>query len=123
LVRAHLRRSRARRVLLGASFDHSGLGALRALEEAGRAQESALVLLGGTVEGRAELRSPGTRLVGDVAFFLERYGQDVIGLALDILRKKPVPPAMFARHAVLTPANVDHYYPNDCLLNPSPTGN
>ena len=118
-VRKHLRRSGGRRVLLGADWDHAGLGALRALEEAGRSEDSAIVTLGGTPEGRVELRRPGTRLVGDVAFFLDRYGRDVIGLALDVLAKKSVPPAAFAKHVVLTSTNVHHYYPNDSLLNPS----
>ena len=29
---------------------------------------------------------------------------------------KPVPPAVFVRHHVITPENVDHFYPNDVLL-------
>jgi ribose transport system substrate-binding protein len=117
LVRSHLRRSRARRILVGGAFDPSALGALYAFEEAGRSQDCAVVALGGCVEGRMELRRPGTRLVGDVAFFVDRYGDNVIRLVLDVLEKKPVPAAVTAKHQVLTSRNVDHYYSNDCLLN------
>jgi ribose transport system substrate-binding protein len=117
LVRSHLRRSRAQRILVGAAFDPSALGALYAFEEAGRSQECAVVALGGCVEGRIELRRPGTRLVGDVAFFLDKYGDNVIRLALDVLEKKPVPAAVTAKHKVLTSKNVDYYYSNDLLLN------
>lgn len=117
LVRAHLRRSRARRILVGGAFDPSALGAMYAFEEAGRSHDCAVVALGGCMEGRMELRKPGTRLIGSVAFFLDKYGDSVIRLALDMLEKRPVPAAVTAKHQVLTARNVDHYYPNDCLLN------
>ena len=67
-------------------------------------------------EGRAELREPHTSFVGSVAFFPERYGPDLIRVSLDILAKKPVPPAVFVDHKLVTPMTVDHYYPNDGLL-------
>ena len=123
LIRDHLCRSRARRILVGAAFDPSALGALRALEEAGRSEDIAVVSLGGCVEGRMELRRPGTRLIGDVAFFVDKYGENVIRLAMDVLEKKPIPSASFAKHKVLTPENVDHYYPNDSLLSPTTAEN
>jgi hypothetical protein len=37
-------------------------------------------------------------------------------LALDILAHKPVSPAVFTNHQIITPENVDHFYPNDSLL-------
>ena len=123
LVRWHLRRSHARRILVGGAYDPSTLGALYAFEEAGRSQDCAVVTLGGCVEGRMELRKPGTRLMGNVAFFVDKYGENVIRLALDILEKKPVPAAVTMKHQVLTSKNVDHYYPNDCLLNPATVEN
>ena len=116
LVRAHLRRSHPQRILVGASYDPSALGALYAFEEAGRSHDCAVVSLGGCVEGRVELRRPGTRLVGDVAFFGDKYGENIIRLAIDVLEKKPIPAALTIKHQVLTAKNVDHYYPNDCLL-------
>ena len=64
---------------------------------------------------RAELRRPATRLIGSVAYFPEKYGDGIIALALDILAKKPVPSAVFVKHALITSANVDHYYPNDSV--------
>jgi ribose transport system substrate-binding protein len=66
-------------------------------------------------EGRQELRQPNTRLVGSVAFFPERYGENVIRVSLDILSGRPVPPAVFVEHKLVTPSTVDHYYPNDSL--------
>jgi ribose transport system substrate-binding protein len=66
-------------------------------------------------EGRAELREPKSRFVGSVAYFPERYGENIIRVSLDILNQRPVPPAVFVEHKLITPTTVDHYYPNDGL--------
>jgi ribose transport system substrate-binding protein len=118
-VRKHLRESKARRILVGAANDSSALGALRALQEAGRANDCAIAGQNAEPEARAELRVPDTRLVASVAYFAEKYGDGLIRLALDILGGKPVPPAIFTSHQIITPENVDHFYPNDALLSVS----
>jgi ribose transport system substrate-binding protein len=118
-VRKHLRETTAKRILVGAANDSSALGALRAFEEAGRGNECAIVGQNAEPEARAELRSPQTRLIASVAYFPEKYGDGLIRLALDILAKKAVPPAIFTSHQIITPENVDHFYPNDSLLTGS----
>jgi len=115
-VRKYLRESKAKRILVGAVNDPSALGALRAFQEAGRAQDCAIVGQNAEPEARAELRTPNTRLVASVAYFPEQYGDGLVRLALDILAGKAVPPAVFTSHHVITPENVDHFYPNDGLL-------
>lgn len=112
-VRKHLRTSRSRRTLLSAATDPSALGALRAFEEAGSAAHCAIVGHNADPEGRAELREPRTKLIGSVAYFPEKYGEGILRLALDILARKPTPPAVFTRHQLITPENVDQYYPDD----------
>jgi ribose transport system substrate-binding protein len=121
-VRRYLRASRAKRVLVGAINDPSALGALRAFQEAGRVEGCAVMGQNASPEGRAELRRPGTRLTGSVAYFPEKYGGAIVALALDILNRRPVPPAVFAKHQLVTPETVDHVYPNDNLLEPAPAG-
>ena len=69
------------------------------------------------LEARAELRRPESRLIGSVAYFPERYGEDVIPLCLNILQRKPVPPAVFVKHQLATKENVDRLYPNDALIS------
>jgi ribose transport system substrate-binding protein len=118
-VRKHLRESKARRILVGAVNDPSAIGALRAFQEAGRANECAIVGQNAELEARAELRVADTRLVASVAYFPERYGDGLIRLALDILGGKAVPPALFTTHQIITAENVDHFYPNDGLLSDS----
>ncbi len=115
-VRKHLRESKWKKILVGAANDSSALGAIRAFQEAGRAGECAVVGQNAEPEARTELRSPGTRLIASVAYFPEKYGDGLIRLAMDILANKPVPPAVFTNHQLITPENVDHFYPNDSLL-------
>ncbi|HEY7390231.1 MAG TPA: substrate-binding domain-containing protein [Bryobacteraceae bacterium] len=115
-VRKHLRSSIARRIILGAINDTSALGALRAFQEAGRAERCAVMSHNASPEGRAELREPHTRLVGSVGYFPERYGEDLIRVSLDLLNRRPVPPAVFVKHQIITPETVDHFYPNDGLV-------
>ena len=120
VVRRHLRTHKSRRVLVGAINDPSAIGALRAFQEAGRAESCAIMGQNASPEGRAELRRPGTRLVGSVAYFPEQYGTAILGVALDILNHRPVPPAVFAKHEIVTPENVNHVYPNDDLMLVAP---
>ena len=111
VVRRYLRRTRARRTLVVAINDPSALGALRAFEEAGRSHLCAVMGQNAVKEAIEELRRPGTRLVGSVAYFPERYGEELIPLALSILQKKPVPSAVFVNHQLVTPKNVGLLYP------------
>jgi ribose transport system substrate-binding protein len=115
-VRKHLRTSKAEFTLVGAANDPSALGALRAFQEAGRASDCAIAGQNAEPEGRAELRRPHTRLIASVAYFPEKYGTHLLRLALDIMERKPTPPALFIKHQLITPDNVDHFYPNDALM-------
>src|SRR3990170_3675008 len=114
-MRKHLRATRAKRFIIGAINDPSALGAMRALQEAGRSESCAIMGQNASPEGRAELREPGTRLIGSVAYFPQKYGAEIVAVALDILHRRPVPPAVFVKHQLVTPETVDHIYPNDRL--------
>lgn len=115
-TRRHLRRSERQRVLVAGVNDSSALGAARAFQEAGRGTSCAIVGQNAEPDARAELREPRTPFIGSVAYFPERYGEELIGLALDILARRPTPPAKFVRHQVVTAQNLHHFYPNDALL-------
>src|SRR5688572_24206695 len=115
-VRRYIRMSKARHVLVGAANDPSALGAVRAFQETGREATCAVVGQNAEPDARQELRSTRTPLVASVAYFPERYGSGLVRLALDILSKKAVPPAVFTRHQIITAENVDHFYPNDSLV-------
>ena len=120
-VRKHLRGSKAQHVLIGCVNDASALAAVRAFQEAGRADRCAVVGQNAEPDARTELRQPQTPLVASVGYFPERYGDALIRLALDILSGKAVPPAVFIKHQVITRENVDHFYPNDALIPAPPS--
>ena len=115
-VRKHLRSSSSRRIIVGAINDTSALGALRAFQEAGRSDCCVVMGQNASPEGRLEMREPRTRFIGSVGYFPERYGDELIRVGLEILNRRPVPPAVFVKHQLITPENVDHFYPNDSLL-------
>ncbi len=110
-----LRKSSAKRILVGCINDATALGALRAFEESGRPEDCAIAGQNATIAARAALRQPHSRLIGSVAYFPENYGTHLVPLAMDILSGKPVPTAVFVKHALITAHNVDQYYPNDAL--------
>jgi len=119
IVLKHLTRSAAKRFLVGAINDAVALGALRAFAEIGRPEDCAIMGQNGTIAARTELRMPGSRLIGSVAFFPEKYGDHLMPLAMGILRRKCIPPAVFIKHTLITAQNVDNYYPNDALIPPT----
>ena len=64
----------------------------------------------------------GTRTAIPQAYFPESYGDGLVRLAFEILHRRPVPPALFTRHQLLTAADVDHVYPNDRLMGFTSSG-
>lgn len=115
LTRRHLQFAPKRRTLVTGINDYAVLGALRAFEEAGRSNLCLAVSHGGGPEARRELRLPRTPLVATVAFFPEKYGENLLLLALDILNKRANPPAVYMPVQLLTRRNVDDFYPLDIL--------
>ena len=117
IIRQYLRRAPARRTLVGTVNDVCALAALRAFDEVGASANCAVVGQNAIHETRNELRRPDTRLVGTVAYFPERYGDEILSLALGILQKKSVPSTVFVKHQLITPRNVDLIYPLDERLD------
>jgi ribose transport system substrate-binding protein len=115
VMRKYLRAGDRRHTLVGAMNDNSALGALRAYEEAGRSEDCAIMGQNGSAEARQELRKDQSRLVGSVAYFPEKYGDGLVQLALALLNRRFVAPAIFTPHKLLTSQNVDHIYPNDSM--------
>jgi ribose transport system substrate-binding protein len=110
-VKRHLAKSKAKRILVSAIFDPSALGALEAFRDADRLQECAIVGQNGSIEARLQMRKPTSRLIGSVAYFPERYGEQLIALALDILAQRvPIPNAIFIKHQLITPTNLKLHY-------------
>lgn len=113
VIRRHLRRIPAKRTLVGTVNDICALAAVRGFEEAGCSHLCAIAGQNATPEARMELRRANSPLIGSVAFFPERYGDQLIPLALSVLQKKSPPTAVFIEHQLITPRNVRAIYPLD----------
>ena len=42
--------------------------------------------------------------------------QVAVAVAAMVLNRRAIPPAVFVKHQLVTPENVDHIYPNDQLI-------
>ena len=110
-VTRHLRESKATKILVSAIFDPSALGALQAFKDADRLQDCAIVGQNGSIEARVQMRKPNSKVIGSVAYFPERYGEQLIALALDMLTQRiPIPNTIFIKHQLITPRNLKQYY-------------
>ncbi len=116
IVRRHVRNTPVQRTVVLAGNDRMALGAIRAFQECGRDPLCAVMGQNATIEARHELRRPRSPLIGSVAYFPERYGDEILRLATAILFHQPVPPAVFTRHELITRENVDRIYPLDGVL-------
>lgn len=107
----YLKTSTASRILVSTINDPSAIGALEAFKDAGRLQDCAIVGQNCSIEARLEIHRPNSRLLGSVAYFPEKYGEQLIALALDILTQRiPIPHAIFIKHQLITPKNLGQYY-------------
>ncbi len=107
------------KALIAAMDDTTALAAKAALEGTGRLADGAIVGHGvdrsihGGMSDRKELdpNNRGSIVLGSVAFYLDRYGYDVLPLAVRMLRGETVPMRTVTRHKLITAANVFIEYP------------
>jgi ribose transport system substrate-binding protein len=102
---------RARRIAVLCYNGLNAIGALRAVEECGRAGDVLIVSQGGVAEVREAIRRRGSPLWGAVAHFPERFGERLIPIVRAILRGEPAPQTTYTEHVLLTRANMRRYYP------------
>jgi ribose transport system substrate-binding protein len=102
---------RGKRLLVSGFHDLCAVGALRAVREAGRESEVAIVGQNATREGQMEIRRRNSRMIASIAYFPERYGPRLVQLASELAAGRQVPPAVYTQHVVLDRRNIGYYYP------------
>jgi len=102
---------RGKRLLISGFNDLCAVGALRAVREAGRENDVAIVGQNAAREGREEIHRTGSRLIASIAYFPEKYGMRLVQLATDLVAGRQVPPAIYTSHVVLDRRNIEFYYP------------
>ena len=119
LLGKFLRAQSGRKVLVAALDDPTALAAKTAIEIAGRLGDCIIVSHGvdrsvhGGASDKKELdpNNRGSILLGSVAFFLDRYGYEVLPLALRMLNGETIPLRTATRHILVTSQNVFQIYP------------
>jgi ribose transport system substrate-binding protein len=101
----------AHRIAVISINDDAAIGAISAARAMGRAGDVIVVGQGADRRAREEMLRPDSRLVGSTSYMPERYGEQLIPLALRILRHEPVPPAVYVEHHFITAENLAEFYP------------
>src|SRR6516225_9325429 len=107
------------RLLIASLDDLAAVYATRAIEMNRRQSDCIIVSQGldpnihGGVSEKKEL-DPNNRssvVLGSVAYYMDRYGYDVLPLALRLLGGETLPPRTVTQHTLVTAANVFREYP------------
>lgn len=105
-------------LLMGSDTDCT-LGALRAIEDAGRADNTLTCGLGATPEGLLQLRTNPSWLC-EAALFLEDWPLYILAEAVAIANGVTPPDLTPAPQIMLTKDNVDQYYEGDSVIQLPP---
>ncbi len=107
------------KLLVAALDDATALSAKAAVEAVSRGTDTVIVSQGcddsmhGGFNEKKEIdpQNRGSIVLGSVAYFLDRYGYDVLPLALHLLGGGTLPPRTTTQHVLVTAANVFRIYP------------
>jgi ribose transport system substrate-binding protein len=107
------------KLLVAALDDATALSAKAAVEAVSRSTDSVIISQGcdrsmrGGFNDKKEIdpQNRGSIVLGSVAYFLDRYGYDVLPLALHLLGGASLPPRTATRHLLITAGNVFRVYP------------
>jgi ribose transport system substrate-binding protein len=119
LLTKYLAQQTRRKVLVATLDDPTALWARTAVETTRRVNDCVIVSQGldRTIHGGSNEKKeidPTNRasaILGSVAYYLDRYGYEVMPLALRMLKGQTVPPRTVTKHILVTPANVFREYP------------
>ena len=108
-----------RKVLVATLDDASALAAKSAVEAAGRISDCVIVSQGAdrSIHGGASEKKEidpanrGSIVLGSVAYFFDRYGYEILPIALRMLRGEQVPSQTSTKHILISAKNVFLEYP------------
>ena len=119
LLAKFLQTQRGQRVLIATLDDLAAVYAKNAIEMNRRQSDCIIVSQGldrnihGSASEKKEIdpNNRGSVVLGSVAYYMDRYGYDVLPLALRLLAGEPLPPRTVTEHMLVTAANVFREYP------------
>src|SRR5437764_2102825 len=107
------------RVLIATLDDLAAVYAKNAIEMNRRQSDCVIISQGldrnihGSASEKKEIdpNNRGSVVLGSVAYYMDRYGYDVLPLALRLLAGETLPPRTVTRHVLITAGNVFQEYP------------
>ena len=119
LLTKFLRTETGQKLLVATLDDLAAIYAKNAIELNRRQGDCVIVsqgldpnIHGGTTEKKEiDPNNRGSVVLGSVAYYVDRYGNEVLPLALRLLAGKPVPKLTFTHHMLVTATNVFQEYP------------
>jgi ribose transport system substrate-binding protein len=101
-------------LLISASNDNCTRGAIRAIRELGREKSTAIMSQGWGPDPdlEAELQSIESPLIGAIAYFPERYGERILPIVLQCLKRQPVSPSYYCDHDLLLKRGLEKHQPS-----------
>lgn len=109
-------------IIVSAINDESLIGAVRAIQLAGRESSTVEAGQGADGTGLPEIRTD-SHWIGDTAYFPEFYGKYIMEFVEDLKAGKKVPPYAFLPRVFIDKANINQYYPgSDTVSIKSPPG-
>jgi ribose transport system substrate-binding protein len=94
---------RRERLLIAASNDNCARGAIRAIRQLGREKCTAILSQGWGPDQEldAELQCTDSPLIGAIAYFPEKYGERILPIVLQCLKRQPVSPSYYCEHQLI----------------------
>jgi ABC-type sugar transport system substrate-binding protein len=119
LLTKFLLTQRGQRLLIATLDDLAAIYARNAIEMNRRQSDCIIVSQGldrnihGGASEKKELdpNNRGSVVLGSVAYYLDRYGYEVLPLALHLLAGETLPPHIVTKHTLVTAANIFREYP------------
>jgi ribose transport system substrate-binding protein len=118
-LRRFLAKESGAKALVATLDDTTALAAKLAAETASRVPDTIIVSQGcdSSVHGGTNAKKPidptnsNSIVLGSVAYFLDRYGSEILPLALKMLAGEHLPPRTYTGHVLVTAKNVFRIYP------------
>jgi ribose transport system substrate-binding protein len=106
----------AHRILVLGVNDDVAIGAIKAAQSVNRLDDLYVVGQGGDPTSWPYLcgKTPFKNWVGEVGYFPQRYGQQVIPILLKLIQGKKQPKTIYLKPYVINPSNITSFYPGAC---------
>ncbi len=99
------------KVLMWMHIDEPAIAAEAAAANAGRSEDVIIASSAGTKAFFTAMQQPGSRLLGSLAMFAEKWGEDLVPMAIKLADGEEIPELSGPPLEMITNENLGEYYP------------